>query len=403
MAMTTGRGSGGVSYSYTVTETYTLEEAVNKAGLGDLSPGDVYRQMPGEIQGEVNRLARQHYSREFISLNSSEQCQVMAALAAEIRMAKEEAEKPVSLFDALRLASDGKIDDLKLYDALAQDLRAPLDSLAKGLGSPDFKRAKPEARSQVLKVVLEALAEQAVQNAAEQGLALHNRALDLRKKGNSTEALDVMRGAEKALNEFVNANPSASAATVNAYCNLSSVRAHIGDWTNDVTVLLSAITAADQGFERLDKPETQPTFDRGALLHNRAHAAYRLGEIRRDQATLIQARRDVAEASEVFQALRQNEALQENSELAAKVENAITRLQPADNVNTGQSTSTPPGDGQKANTIQTRGETSRPQPSADGARAARVNIAYQNKLKEWKALPWLKRTFTAKPMPPTEI
>jgi len=295
MAMVTSRGSGGSSYSYTVTETYTLEEAINKASTGSLSPGEVYRQMPGEIQGEVDSIARRLYSKSFSSLGYSEQRQVMGALAAEVKRAKEEAEKTVSLIDALRLAAEGKIDDLKLYDALPQELRAPMDGLAQGLTSLDFKRAKPEARSQVLKIVLGALAEQATNNAAEVGLELHNRALELKKNGSSVEALKMMRDSEKALNQFVNSNPSAPAA-VNAYCNLSSVRAHMGDWANDTSVLCSAITAADEGLERLGKLAGQPDFNKGVLLHNRAHAGCRLGEIGRDRATLIRGRKDVGEA-----------------------------------------------------------------------------------------------------------
>jgi len=326
MAMASSSGYGGGSYSYTtVTETYTLEEAINKASTGSLSPSEVYPQMPGEIQGEVDRLARRLYSKAFSSLGYSEQRQVMAAFAAEIRRAKEEAEKPVSLFDALRLAAEGKIDDLKLYDALPQELRAPLDALAQGLNSPDFKRAKPEARSQVLKVVLAALVEQTTNNTAQEGLELHNRALELKQKGSSVEALKMMRDSEKALTQFVSSNPAPPAA-VKAYCNLSSARAHIGDWANDTSALRSAITAADQGLAQLGKPAGQPDFNRGVLLHNRSHAGCRLGEISRDRPALIRGRKDVAEAGEVFLALKQADAVKENNDLSAKIENVIARL-----------------------------------------------------------------------------
>lgn len=322
MAMVSSSGYGGGSYSYTVTETYTLEEAINKVSTGSLSPSEVYRQMPGEIQGEVDRLASRLYSKTFSSLGYSEQRQVMAALAAAVRRAREEAEKPVSLFDALRLAAEGKIDDLKLYDALPQELRAPMDALTQRLSSSDFKRAKPEVRSQVMKIVLGALVEQATNNAAEVGLELHNRALELKKKGSSVEALKIMRDSEKALSQFVNSNPPALAA-VNTYCNLSSARAHIGDWTNDTSVLRSAITAADQGLERLGKPTRKPDFNRGVLLHNRAHASCRLGEISRDLATLVRGRKDVTEAGELFSALNQADAVKENNALSAKIEVVI--------------------------------------------------------------------------------
>jgi hypothetical protein len=44
-----------------------------------------------------------------------------------------------------------------------------------------------------------------------------------------------------------------------------------------------------------------------------------------------------------------------------------------------------------------------PHPSTDGARAAQLNIEYQRALKNWQALPWLKRMRTRKPTPPTGI
>ncbi len=44
-----------------------------------------------------------------------------------------------------------------------------------------------------------------------------------------------------------------------------------------------------------------------------------------------------------------------------------------------------------------------PHRSADGARAAQLNVEYQQALKEWQALPWLKRMRVPKPTPPTGI
>ena len=58
------------------------------------------------------------------------------------------------------------------------------------------------------------------------------------------------------------------------------------------------------------------------------------------------------------------------------------------------------GSGPRAST---RGETSIPHPSADGARSAQLNIAYQKALKAWQALPWLKRMRMPKPTPPSGI
>ena len=59
--------------------------------------------------------------------------------------------------------------------------------------------------------------------------------------------------------------------------------------------------------------------------------------------------------------------------------------------------------GGQANGPSTHGEAFMPHPSADGAVAARLNIEYQMALKEWQALPWLKRTRTPKPERPIGI
>jgi hypothetical protein len=391
MAMTTSRGSGGGSYSYTVTETYTLEEAIRKASTGSLTPSDVYRQMPEEIQGEVDSLARRRYSKAFSSLGYSEQCQVMAELAAEVKRAKEEAEKPVSAFDALRLASEGKIDDVKLYDALPQELRTPMDALAQGLRSSDFKRAKPEVRSQVLKIVLEALTEQATNNAAEVGLQWHNQALELKKNGSSVEALKMMRDAEKALSKYDGSNPSVPTGDVTTYCNLSSARAHIGDWTSETSLLSSAITAADRGLALDEGSASGTSFNRAVLLHNRGHAGWRLGELNQNRATLRRAIEDIAAAQALFTAGRNSEALRENADLSRQAIAALAKLRER------------AGRSSHHNAVAAAAGAapmSPPHRSADAQAASDRNIEYRKALREWSALPWWKRVRTSKPTPP---
>jgi Domain of unknown function (DUF4062)/AAA domain len=44
-----------------------------------------------------------------------------------------------------------------------------------------------------------------------------------------------------------------------------------------------------------------------------------------------------------------------------------------------------------------------PHPNADPQKAARLNLEYQQSLREWKALPWRKRLWTKKPEPPSGI
>ena len=44
-----------------------------------------------------------------------------------------------------------------------------------------------------------------------------------------------------------------------------------------------------------------------------------------------------------------------------------------------------------------------PHPAADANRAAQLNIEYQRRLVEWKAMPVWRRLFTSRPEPPTGI
>jgi septum formation inhibitor MinC len=165
MAMTFGGSSGSRSYSYTVTETYTLEEAVAKASNGELDPAEVYRQVPQPLQEEIDRLASHQFSQRFMSLSLSHQRQVMQALKMEIEQAKENPEKPLSIVEAMQMAKAGTLDDVKLYEALPEELRKILDGLAEAQNAAGFSRATPEARKQIWGFVLEMLNAAAAQDA----------------------------------------------------------------------------------------------------------------------------------------------------------------------------------------------------------------------------------------------
>lgn len=180
MAMSSGGGYGSRSYSsyrtsYTTyspitktnTITYTLEEAVEKASQGSLSPSEVYDQMSGPLQNEVENLASQQFSSSFsslnltqqravsfLSLNLTQQRAVMGSLSRKIKRAKEQLEKPVSIADALQMASAGQVDDIKLYRALPDELRKALDAFAGNLGATNFTAARPQVRQQILKGIL---------------------------------------------------------------------------------------------------------------------------------------------------------------------------------------------------------------------------------------------------------
>jgi tetratricopeptide (TPR) repeat protein len=44
-----------------------------------------------------------------------------------------------------------------------------------------------------------------------------------------------------------------------------------------------------------------------------------------------------------------------------------------------------------------------PHPAADPERAVRLNMEYQERVRQWRALPWLKRKLTKPPEPPTGV
>jgi hypothetical protein len=144
-------GHGSRSYSYTVTETYSLEEAIDKASRGDLNPSEVYRKTPQALQAEIDRLASRQFSQRFSSLALSQQREVMYALKEEITRAKE----GVSIVEALKMVKRGELDDLKFFQSLPDELRRILDNVAAKHGSTDFCGGSPQIRKLVIGIVLE--------------------------------------------------------------------------------------------------------------------------------------------------------------------------------------------------------------------------------------------------------
>lgn len=152
MAMVaSGSSSGPYSYSY---RTYTLEEAVAKAGCGELSPSEVYHKLPASLQKEVDQLSEKQYGKGFVALEIASQRSVMALLADEIKKAKEENARPLTLIDALCAARDGKADAIKLYGLLPEEVKKVLDSISVIHGAADFCSATVDARRTVLDAII---------------------------------------------------------------------------------------------------------------------------------------------------------------------------------------------------------------------------------------------------------
>jgi hypothetical protein len=391
MAMTTSRGGGGGSYSYTV--TYTLEQAVEMASRGSLSPGEVYRQMQGPLQNAVNQIALRQFSSSFSSLTDSQQQSVMGAFSREIKNAKEHREKPMSIVDALELASEGKVDDLKLYGALPEELHKVLEAIASSLNAASFKAANPDVRQQIWKVVSKMLRQQddsdeAKDTPAKKGLECHNSALDLKSQGSTSGAIATMREAEKLLAKAARETTQTSKASVMVYCNWSSALAYVGDWICDAGVLKAAIEAADRGLAMAEELPQVSRFEQGVLLHNRGHAGWRLGEVTDNRGILMSAIEDLGKAGGVFKSLQNSAAVGENANLLAKANSALALSKAA---------SIAPAAGH----IPTHSST--PHAKTDANRAAELNLKYQADLRRWEGLGWRKRRRTPKPEPPKEI
>jgi hypothetical protein len=329
MAMMSTGGAGYRSYSYTVSETYTLEEAVGRAATGSISPNDVFRQLPSELQKEVDRLSSARYARPFSKLTHSETQVVMGDLQQEIKRAKEEREKPITIFQALQWAIQGKVDDSKVFEALPQQLRDALDGLATSLGSPNFGSANREVRVHALEILVQALEQQGTGPSSTEdarGLDLHNRALELHAKGETALALEAMRNAESILASQAASETLPTPALLGVLCNLSSARAHVGDWTADATSLKSAIESATRGLALNEELQDTTSFNRAVLLHNRGHAGSRMGEINQDRGTVERAITDIDAARQIFIALQRTDAVEENAGLRKRADAILEKL-----------------------------------------------------------------------------
>jgi hypothetical protein len=331
MAMMSSGSSGSRSYSYTVTETYTLEEAVQKAGKGELSPDEVYRQMPQPLQQEIDRIALKKFSKAWTALDWSQKKEGMQDLAIEIRQAKNQSEKPLSIADALRLAKDGHIDAIELYQALPDELRKALDVFTNAQNAANFTSATPEVRRERMAMLLDLLITSpartdAFSSIVDQGLDLHNRALELKTKGKINEALALMREAKELLTSQETAATEPTKATVGLWCNLSSARAHVGEWTNDLSVLNAAIMAADHGIRLVEKTTPALDFEHAVLWHNRGHAGWRIGKITHNTETLIRGIQDLNKAGGLFRSLNHSSAIDENATMLAKAQALVAKL-----------------------------------------------------------------------------
>jgi len=170
MAMLSNGGYGPRSYAYGFERTYTLEQAVDIAIGGGVDPREVYRQMPKLLQDEVDRITRHQFPEKcFMFLTMAQQQEVMSTLKQEMKRAKDIGEKPLSIPEALSMAMDGTVDDIRLYNALPDAVRQAMDGLARNDASVGFCDANPTVRRQVLAVLLEMLRRDGGEDVAKPG------------------------------------------------------------------------------------------------------------------------------------------------------------------------------------------------------------------------------------------
>ena len=164
MAMASGGGYGGGSYSYT--RTYTLEEAIERASQGLLEPDWVYQKLPPPLQGELDRLASHRFSERLLALSRERQRAVMATMVKAIKDQNRGNEsKPLSILEALTMARDGVVEPAKLFSALPEDLRNVLDAMAREQGSGAFCDATSRQQVALLDSLLRSINERAQEEA----------------------------------------------------------------------------------------------------------------------------------------------------------------------------------------------------------------------------------------------
>ncbi|MDM8551262.1 hypothetical protein QUF72_14350 [Desulfobacterales bacterium HSG2] len=77
-------GCHGATYSSVVTIKLTLSEAMRKVISNEMSPKELFNQLPIEIQEEINKQCTSHYDREFNDLAISQQKDEIGALLSVI-------------------------------------------------------------------------------------------------------------------------------------------------------------------------------------------------------------------------------------------------------------------------------------------------------------------------------
>ncbi|MCX6278001.1 MAG: hypothetical protein NT004_07875 [Bacteroidetes bacterium] len=159
MAQMASGNDGSRTYStYTRTETYTFEEAIQKAINGSLDPSEIYRQGQPQLKKVVDSLSEQVFSKKFSELSNAQQREIMKKLLSEVEKEKEQSNKPLTILDALKMAKDGLIDDLELYQSLPDELREVLDTISMSYNAINFKAANPKLRKEITGFIIDMLA-----------------------------------------------------------------------------------------------------------------------------------------------------------------------------------------------------------------------------------------------------
>lgn len=157
MAQMASGNDGSRTYSYTRTETYTFEEAIQKAINGSLDPSEIYIQGQSQLKKFIDSLAIKEFAKQFSELSNSQQRELMRKLLSEIEKEKEQSKQPLTMLDALKMAKDGNIDSLELYQGLPNELREVLDTISMSYNALNFKDANPELRKEIIGFIIDML------------------------------------------------------------------------------------------------------------------------------------------------------------------------------------------------------------------------------------------------------
>jgi hypothetical protein len=158
MAQMASGNEGSRTYSYTRTETYTFEEAIHKAINGSLDSAEIYRQGQPQLKKVIDSLSLQVFSKQFSELVNAQQREIMKKLLYEIEREKEQSKKPLTMLDALKMAKDGIIDDLALYNGFPDELREVFDTISMSYNALNFKVANSNLRKEIIGCIIDILA-----------------------------------------------------------------------------------------------------------------------------------------------------------------------------------------------------------------------------------------------------